>query len=179
MPQVLARDGAAAMRELAIEEWMGASPVYTGRIQRALGFSGGDVATIFKGLQFDVGAPHGFLDFFQLHPAFHPRGYVDLHVERGPDEVRCWIGDCEVFAEGDACSWFALSTSERHRALDAIARSANPRARTRPCEVPGARMAWSVTIDPGAAAAPEPPEVALTKLSQGASFRFVSRRPHA
>ena len=26
-------------------------------------FSGDDVATIFKGMQFDVGAPHGFLDF--------------------------------------------------------------------------------------------------------------------
>ena len=56
------------MREIAIAEWMGASPVYTRRIQRALGFAGDDVATIFKGMQFDVGAPHGFLDFrFRVH----------------------------------------------------------------------------------------------------------------
>src|SRR5713101_558968 len=52
IPQVLARYGAAAMREIAIAEWMGASPVYTQRMQRALGFHGDD-----------VGTPHGFLDF--------------------------------------------------------------------------------------------------------------------
>src|SRR5262245_61481991 len=63
IPQVLARHGAEAMRAIAIDEWMGASPIYTRRIQRALRFSGDDVATIFKGIQFDVGAPHGFLDF--------------------------------------------------------------------------------------------------------------------
>src|SRR5713101_2746398 len=62
IPQVLARYGAQAMREIAIAEWMGASPVYTQRMQRALRFEGNDVATIFKGMQFDVGAPHGFLD---------------------------------------------------------------------------------------------------------------------
>src|ERR1043165_907516 len=68
MPQVLARYGATAMREIAIAEWMGASPIYTRRIQRLLRFEGDDVATIFKGMQFDVGAPHGFLDFrFRLN----------------------------------------------------------------------------------------------------------------
>ena len=68
IPQVLARYGAQAMREIAIAEWTGASPVYTQRMQNALGFHGDDVATIFKGMQFDVGAPHGFLDFqFKLN----------------------------------------------------------------------------------------------------------------
>ena len=382
IPQVLARHGAAAMREIAIAEWMGASPIYTRRMQQALRFASDDVATIFKGMQFDVGAPHGFLDFrfavhdatsgefwlpycgalmdvepmgeefvvgmchhiedptfdatavatnsrarirpihrpprvpadrvphcqwrvqiepdaapleaipltrrvaqsrlarleipmpadnpepggladyagafdpdfhledlahpalvvvsqefclqghllvrafmlaiaerwgdeaareiaghqwvgiaglaaerlvaamglvggdavalaklFQLHPAFHPRPYVDLHVERVGDAVRCWIGDCEAFAEGDPYSWFAQLGPEPHRALDAIARTVHPRARCRPCTVPGARVAWSVTIEPEAEPAPEPPEVALAKLSKGATFQFVPRRP--
>ncbi|HUE37877.1 MAG TPA: hypothetical protein VMR29_00125, partial [Candidatus Binatia bacterium] len=351
IPHVLARYGAQAMREVAIAEWMGASPVYTRRIQRALGFHGDDVATIFKGMQFDVGAPHGFLDFrfrvddeksgefwlpycgaladvepmgeefvtgmchhiedptfdatagatnpraqirpihrpprvpadrvpvcnwrvriepgaaavdeialtaklrasrlarlaivapaenpepggiadysgafdpdleledlahpalyvvsqefclqghllvrafmmaiaerwgvdvareiasrqwigiagvaaerlaaamrlqgdggagadpldtlaklFQLHPAFQPRAYVDFHVERSQTVVRCWIGECDAFAEGDAFSWFALVGAEPHRAIDAIARTVEPRARSRRGEVPGARV---------------------------------------
>jgi len=382
IPQVLARFGAQAMQDVAIDEWMGASPVYTQRIQRALRFSGDDVATIFKGIQFDVGAPHGFLDFrfrvdgersgefwlpycgalmdvepmgeefvvgmchhiedptfdatavatnpraqvrpihrpprlpadrtphchwrvriepdatpveeipltgkvrqsrlarvalpttapvadtagrgdyagpfdpdleledlshgtlaivaqefcvqghllvrafmrtiaerwgdaaaaeiaaqqwigiagvaaerlvaalgiggddldavaklLQLHPAFHPRAYVALGVERLPDEVRCTVGDCDALAEGDPYSWFALPEPQQRRALDAMVRVVNPRARVNACTVPGARLAWSVRIDPAAQPTPEPPEVALTKLSKGSSFRFVSRRP--
>ena len=49
--------GRAEMLQIAIEEWAGASPVYTRRMQRALRFTGDDVITIFKGLQFDIGAP--------------------------------------------------------------------------------------------------------------------------
>jgi len=389
IPQVLARYGAEAMREIAIAEWMGASPVYTQRMQRALRFEGDDVATIFKGMQFDVGAPHGFLDFrfrlnddgsgefwlpycgalmdvepmgeefvvgmchhiedptfdatavatnplarvrpihrpprvpadrephchwrvriepgespikeialtqvvrqsrlarleipesarsadaggradysgafdpdllleefshaalvriaqefclqghllvrsfmtaiaerwgdavareiatqqfigsaglaaervaaamqirgkespatdleaiaklFQLHPAFHPRAYVDFHVERDEHDVRCWIGECEAFAEDDAHSWFALLAegSGPHPALDAIVRAVNLRARCRPTRIPDAHVAWSVEIDPHAEPAPEPAAVSLAKLSKGATFRYVPRRP--
>ncbi|HVN86571.1 MAG TPA: hypothetical protein VMW17_17195 [Candidatus Binatia bacterium] len=383
IPQVLARFGTHAMREIAIAEWMGASPVYTQRMQQALGFAGDTVATIFKGLQLDVGAPHGFLDFrfhldernpqsgefwlpycgalmdvepmgeemvvgmchqiedptfdatavatnprarvrpihrpprvpadrlphcrwrvqidaeaapleeipltarvrasrlarlalyqhpaqldsglpdysgafdadlhledfsrpalgfiaqefcvqghllvrsfmlaiaerwgdamaaeiaahqfvgiaglaaervaaamqigtgldaiaklFQLHPALHPRNYVDLHVERDEQSVRCWIGDCVAFAEGDPYSWFALlaASPEPHRALDAVARTIDQQARCRPLRVDGARVAWSVVIDPSAEPLPEPPEVGLAKLSKGATFRFTARR---
>lgn len=381
VPQVLARYGATAMREIAIAEWMGASPVYTQRMQRALGFAGDDVATIFKGMQFDVGAPHGFLDFrfrinddgsgefwlpycgalmdvepmgeqfvvgmchhiedptfdatavasnprarvrpihrpprlpadrephchwrvkidpaeapldeipltqrvrasrlaqleipaagegamdglidysgtfdpdlhledfahpalariaqefclqghllvrafmtaiterwgedvareitaqqfigaaglaaerigaamqvgadldgiaklFQLHPAFHPRTYFGLHVERAANAVRCWISEGDVLAERDSYSWFALMEpeGEPHPALDAIVRSVNAQGRCRPLRVPGARVAWSVEIDPTSEPAPEPPAVGLAKLSKGATFRFTARR---
>ncbi len=385
IPQVLARYGTEAMREIAIAEWMGASPVYTQRMQRALRFEGNDVATIFKGMQFDVGAPHGFLDFrfrvnddgsgefwlpycgalmdvepmgeefvvgmchhiedptfdatavatnprarvrpihrpprvpadrephchwrvrvepdaapveeipltarvrasrlarleilgrardadtagrpdysgafdpdldlddfaqpalvriaqefclqghllvrsfmmaiaerwgddaaaqmasqqfigsaglaaervaaamrlgggadleviaklLQLHPAFHPRAYVDFHVERDDNSVRCWIGDCDAFGEGDPYSWFVLLVAggAPHPALDAIVRTVNPRARCRSVQIAGARVAWSVEIDPGAEPAPEPPAVGLAKLSKGATFQFTARRP--
>jgi hypothetical protein len=385
IPQVLARHGAKAMREIAIAEWMGASPVYTRRMQRALDFAGDDVATIFKGMQFDVGAPHGFLDFrfklnadgsgefwlpycgalmdvepmgesfvvgmchqiedptfdatavatnprarmrplhrpprvpadrqphchwqvridpgetalteipltdrvrqsrlaqlelpavaddggggrgdysgaldpdlaledfsrpallriaqefclqghllvrafmlaiserwgeeaaremaaqqfigsagmaaeriaeamqltragddldalvalLRLHPAFQPQRYFGLHVERDAQHVRCWIDGTEVLAEGDAYSWFALMTADTqpHAALDAIVRVINPRARCRPLDVPGAAVAWSVEIDPSAEPAPEPPAVALGKMSKGATFRFARNSP--
>ena len=55
--------GRPGMLQIAIEEWAGASPIYTRRMQRALGYSGDDVITIFKGLQLDIGAPPQFMDF--------------------------------------------------------------------------------------------------------------------
>ena len=55
--------GHPGMLEIAIEEWMGASPIYTRRMQKALKFEGDDVVTIFKGMQLDIGAPPQFMDF--------------------------------------------------------------------------------------------------------------------
>ena len=49
--------GREEMVQIAIEEWAGSSPLYTKRMQRALGFEGVDIITIFKGLQLDIGAP--------------------------------------------------------------------------------------------------------------------------
>ncbi len=66
---------------IAIEEWMGASPIYTRRMQRALGFAGGeDVATIFKGLQLDCGFVHQYMD-------------VRYEVE-SPHKGRFWLESC-------------------------------------------------------------------------------------
>ncbi len=57
MPHLIGAFGRDGMRDIAIEEWMGASPIYTRRMQRALGFEGDSVETIFKGMQIDIGAP--------------------------------------------------------------------------------------------------------------------------
>jgi hypothetical protein len=50
MAWCIARLGREGMLEVAIEEWMAASPIYTGRMQRALGYDApegeGDVVTI-------------------------------------------------------------------------------------------------------------------------------------
>ena len=62
LPHVHMQLGAEAREAIAIEEWMGASPVYTRRMQRAMGFAGDDVETIFKGFQLDVGFPHQYMD---------------------------------------------------------------------------------------------------------------------
>src|SRR6185436_4082337 len=55
--------GREAMLQIALEEWMGASPIYTRRMQKALKYEGVDIFTIFKGLQLDIGAPPQFMDF--------------------------------------------------------------------------------------------------------------------
>ena len=156
IPQVLARYGAEAMREIAIAEWMGASPVYTQRMQRALRFEGNDVATIFKGMQFDVGAPHGFLDFrFRVN-------------DDGSGEF--WLPYCGALMDVEPMGEEFVVGMCHHiedPTFDATAVATNPLARVRPIHrpprVPADREPhchWRVRIEPG-----ESPieEIALTK----------------
>ncbi len=70
MAWCIAAFGREEMLQVAIEEWAAASPIYTRRMQEALGYAPtepggrGDVVTIFKGgLQLDIGAPPQFMDF--------------------------------------------------------------------------------------------------------------------
>src|SRR5215212_8108825 len=74
--------GREQMAQIAIEEWMAASPIYTRRMQRALDFEPppeqGDVITIFKGLQLDIGAPPQFMDFrYTVHDRWHGEFHLD------------------------------------------------------------------------------------------------------
>ncbi|MFM7063078.1 MAG: hypothetical protein ACKO04_06265, partial [Actinomycetes bacterium] len=72
MPHLIGPYGRDGMADIAIDEWMGASPVYTRRMQQAMGFVGDDVATVFKGMQLDIGAPPQFMDFrYTVHDADH------------------------------------------------------------------------------------------------------------
>jgi hypothetical protein len=132
------------MQQVAIEEWMGASPIYTRRMQQALGYEGDDVVTIFKGLQLDIGAPPQFMDFrYTVHDPWHGEFHLDhcgalMDVEpMGPDFVRGMCHDIE------------------DPTFDATAVATNPRAQVRPVHrpprVPAGRVphcAWTVTIDP-------------------------------
>ncbi len=78
MPLVLSQHTADEMAGVAIDEWMGASPIYSRRVQERLNFVGNDVATIFKNIKIDIGAPHHFLDFrFAVHDAQHGEFWLD------------------------------------------------------------------------------------------------------
>ena len=55
--------GLEAQDQLAIDEWMGASPIYSVRMQQVLRFEGDDVGTVFKNLQLEIGSPPQFMDF--------------------------------------------------------------------------------------------------------------------
>jgi hypothetical protein len=165
MMAIAERWGDAAAQEIAAHQWVGIAGLATERLTAAMGIAGDELDAVAK--------------LLQLHPSFHPRSYVDLHVERKDDRVLCWIGECPALAEGDPYSWFALLGPTPHRALDAMVGALNPRARCAPARVPDARVAWAISIDPQAAPAPEPAEVALTKVSKGATFRYVPRAPRA
>lgn len=135
--------GREAMLEIAIEEWMGASPIYTRRMQKALRYEGTDVITIFKGLQLDIGAPPQFMDFrYTVHDRWHGEFHLDhcgalLDVEpMGEDYVRGMCHDIE------------------DPTFDATAVATNRRAQIRPIHRPPRtpadrhpHCAWTVTID--------------------------------
>ena len=83
MAWCIAAFGREQMTRVAIEEWMAASPIYTRRMQGALGYEGDDVVTIFKGLQLDIGAPPQFMDFrYTVHDRWHGEFHLDPSKEQ-------------------------------------------------------------------------------------------------
>ena len=142
LPLVLQRFGGEDYVRFAIEEWMGASPIYSLRMQRAMGFEGHDVGTVFKNLQLDIGAPHQFMDF-------------QFRLDR-PDYGEFWLPHCGALLDVEPFG-------EQHMkhmchdiedpTFDATAAATHPcmkmRAIHRPPRVPADRYPacrWSVFI---------------------------------
>jgi hypothetical protein len=135
--------GREEMLQIAIEEYVGASPIYTKRMQKALKYEGTDVITIFKGMQLDVGAPPQFMDFrYTVHDRWHGEFHLDhcgalLDIEpMGEDYVRGMCHDIE------------------DPTFDATAVATNRKTQVRPIHrpprVPSDRhphCAWTVIID--------------------------------
>jgi hypothetical protein len=144
MPHLIGAFGRDVMRDIAIDEWMGASPVYSKRMQRTLGFEGDSVVTIFKNIQIDIGSPPQFMDFrFHVTDRDHGEFWLDhcgalMDVEpMGPDYVTAMCHDIE------------------DPTFDATATASNPQAQVRPLHRPprmpadrSPHCAWTVIIDP-------------------------------
>jgi hypothetical protein len=159
--------GLDTMRDVAIDEWMGASPIYTRRIQRLLGFQGrDDVEAIFKGMQIDIGAPPQFMDF--------------RYKVNGPSDGEFWLDHCgalmDVEPMGDA---FVVNMCHHIEdpTFDATAAATNPRARMRPMHrpprVPSDREPhchWTVTIDSDAEPLGEPAQAQRIALTRAANL---------
>ena len=165
--------GHDAMLQIAIEEWAGASPVYTKRMQRALNFEGDDVPTIFKGLQLDIGAPPQFMDFrYTLHDRWHGEFHLDhcgalLDVEP--------MGDQFVFG---MCHTIEDPT------FDATAVATNPHAQIRPIHRPPRtpadrhpHCAWTVTIDESHPVVEGIPALRLVRETKAASWELAAVDP--
>jgi hypothetical protein len=157
--------GHPEMLQIAIEEWMGSSPIYTNRMQKALRYEGDDVITIFKGLQLDIGAPPQFMDFrYTVHDRWHGEFQLDhcgalMDVEpMGEDYVRGMCHDIE------------------DPTFDATAVATNPHAQIRPIHrpprVPADRhphCAWTVIIDESYPPAAESPALQITRKTRAAT----------
>lgn len=130
--------------QVAIEEWMAASPIYSVRMQEALRFGTGDVPAIAKNLQLDIGAPPEFMDFQvevidEHHGAFHlPHCGALLDVEpMGDDWVR---GMCHTIEDPT---------------FDATGAATNRKVRFRPNHRPPRvpadqqpHCSWRIDVDP-------------------------------
>ncbi|MEQ6900659.1 hypothetical protein [Nocardioides sp. YIM 152588] len=170
--------GRDEMAQIAIEEWAASSPIYTRRMQRALGYEPaepgrGDVVTIFKGLQLDIGAPPQFMDFrYTVHDPHHGEFHLDhcgalLDVEpMGEDYVRSMCHDIE------------------DPTFDATAVASNPRAQIRPIHRPPRtpadrhpHCAWTVIIDDSYPAAEDHPALATIGASRAATLDLAPIDP--
>ena len=160
--------GHAEMLQIAIEEWAGASPIYTKRIQRALNFEGDDVPTIFKGMQLDIGAPPQFMDFrYTVHDRWHGEFHLDhcgalLDVEP--------LGDKYVHG---MCHTIEDPT------FDATAATVNPHAQMRPIHRPPRtpsdrhpHCAWTVTIDESHPVVENIPAVDVLRETRAATWEL-------
>lgn len=166
MAWCIASFGREEMLQIAIEEWAGCSPIYTKRMQKALHYGGDDVITIFKGLQFDIGAPPQFMDFrYTVHDRWHGEFHLDhcgalLDVEpMGPDYVTGMCHDIE------------------DPTFDATAVATNPRAQVRPIHRPprlpadrAPHCAWTVVIDPSYPPAEPIPALAVIAETEAATW---------
>ena len=160
--------GREEMVQIAIEEWAGASPIYTKRMQRALNYEGNDVPTIFKGLQLDIGAPPQFMDFrYTIHDRWHGEFHLDhcgalLDVEPMGDEYV--FGMCHTIEDPT---------------FDATAVATNPRAQMRPIHrpprVPSDRQphcAWTVIIDESHPEAKSIPALDIVAQTRAATWEL-------
>lgn len=143
MAHLISAFGREVMGQVAIEEWMAASPVYTHRMRTALGIDGDGVEDMFKCLQLDIGAPPQFMDFrYEVTDKYHGSFFLQhcgalMDVEpMGDDYVTTMCHDIE------------------DPTFDATAIATNRRARIRPVHRPPRRpegrvphCEWTVTIE--------------------------------
>jgi hypothetical protein len=173
MPHLTGTFGLETMRDIAIEEWMGASPVYTKRIQRALGFEGDSVETIFKGMQIDIGAPPQFMDFRYL---------ITDH-----DHGEFWLDHCGALMDVEPMGTdfvVAMCHDIEDPTFDATAIATNPRAQVRPIHrpprVPAGRSPachWTVTVADTNPELPVPPEAKAMSATRAATFELAPIDP--
>ena len=149
---IVTKLGLDVMRAVAIEEWMGASPVYTKRMQRLLGFEGDTVEVSLKGMQLDIGAPPEFMDF---RMAVQDEHHGTFHLDH-----------CGALMDVETLGDDFVVTMCHHiedPTFDATGWATNPKLRMRPVHRPPRtpadrtpHCAWTVTIDPDAEDTPTP-----------------------
>jgi hypothetical protein len=145
LPQVVMKGGDLdLMNQVAIEEWMGASPNYTQRMRRLMGIDGDDVNAIIKALQLDVGFVHQYMDVAY-------KVTDELHAE-------FWLNHCGALLDAEPHGEdrvFGMCHTIEDPTFDATALATNPRARIRPIHRPPRTPTdrhphchWTLVIDP-------------------------------
>ena len=173
LPQVVLKTGGFdAMNDVAIDLWMGASPVYTQRMRELMGIEGDTVAAIMKALQLDVGFVHQYMDV----------AYV-VHDDRHGE---FWLNHCGALLDAEPFGEervVGMCHTIEDPTFDATALATNPRARIRPIHRPPRTPAdrqphchWTITIDP--ANEPVGPAVLTQQVSELPLARVPNPAPH-
>jgi hypothetical protein len=176
------RYGQQAVEELAIEEWRGASPIYTERIRRIMNIEGDGVPAIFKQLQLDPGFAQHYMDVeYEVVDEHH--GFFQLRSCGA-------LLDVEPYGERPVRS---MCHTIEDGTFDVTAQAVNPKARIRavhrPPRAPADRAApgrmpvcrWEVIIDEDTEVLPEADITRLTRTTTAATFEFPPMRdgtPH-
>lgn len=179
------RYGQRAVEEIAIEEWRGASPIYTERIRKVMNIEGDGVPAIFKQLQLDPGFAQHYMDVeYEVVDEHH--GFFQLRSCGALLDVEPWgerpvRGMCHTIEDGT---------------FDVTAQAVNPKARIRAVHRPpravGAASAvgsgrrgpvcrWEVIIDDDTEVLAEADITALTRTTTAARYEFPPMRdgtPH-
>ena len=157
------REGA---EQIAIDEWAGASPLYSLRMQDTLGFRGQTVDVILKNLQLDIGSPPQYMDF-------QMKVIDDNHAE-------FFLAHCGALMDVEPMGedWVhGMCHTIEDPTFDATAAATSPYAVMRPIHrpprTPSDRMphcAWRIDIDPSTTPAVAHPNLAVVAQSVAAQL---------
>ncbi len=173
MPHVAMAVGQEATIRQADSEWIGSSPVYTARNKANLGITGDGVDAALKSFQFDIGAPHHFLDF-RFEYVDHDLGFFWLPFCGAHDYLR-QITNNDPHLVTNMCHHM------EDRTFDATLGVTNPRLRAipvhrppKPDEFTGDHCRWEIRVvedEPGAR--PGEPSLAVVSASKAAQVELA------
>ena len=176
MPIVASRYGPEAAADFAIDAWRGASPVFNARNRRLLRIEGDDVGAILKGLQFDVGAPHQYMDF-HFEVVDERTGFFWLNYCGALDAVSAATNNSPVAIK-------RMCHDIEDPTFDATVMEVNPRARCHPVFRPplpnghtGPVCRWRVSIEPEAVVLEEHPLTHAVRDTRAGRFEFTPTSP--
>ncbi|GAB3279708.1 hypothetical protein [Parahaliea aestuarii] len=149
MPLIAVRWNEARVTRQALDEWMGASPVYNARNRALHSMQGNGVDTIMKGFQLDIGAPHMWLKF-----------HYDV---RDADYGQFWLTSCGAYnhvralTQANPAAETQICVHMEDPTFDATVMAVNAGARCRPVfrpphggDIPAeGPCRWEVAIEPG------------------------------
>jgi hypothetical protein len=173
MPILAARFGMEAMTSVAIDEWMGSSPIYNARNRVLHGITGDGVDVIMKGFQLDIGAPHMWLKF-----------HYDV---RDHDEGFFWLTSCGAYnhvramTNGDPAAETQICVHMEDPTFDATVMAVNRGARCEPVfrpphgrELPAeGPCRWRVSIADRIGVVEENAVTELVRASRAAGLVFT------
>ncbi|AKS32388.1 hypothetical protein [Mycolicibacterium goodii] len=133
--------------------------------RQLIGVAGLGAERIHRAVDLPAGI-EGAVRVLELHPMFNPAAYVS--AEFGPDTVS--VQRCAAHRDG---AWIALTGPAETRPLQAVVAAIDPHLDV---EVVGTDAEWTARVVETDTAAEEFGEVAVAKISGGASFEFQPRK---